>query len=635
LIVNIVFASHTLERWRRPHPLRPAVASARSVKSAASRERQNILVRGPAPDARRPRPAEDKLLQSLCIDDVEGCDPTGRKGSSAALAAAFKTARRVEGKAGSTYLIDQAVTLPPDAEFVGNGAIIKLVPGSIGFRLANPRCKLTNWIIEGNGALYAVLATSDRSEFSDNICRGDIGHFLFSTGGTNVSALRNRIEGGTAASEITTALLAEDTNGVTFSNNHFRDIMTGWAMSVRGGTENVVISGNDCRQTQWSDSIVATAGQRIFRFVLGSRVHLKRIQINGSPRSTGYTITGAGPEYAVTFSVGRKAGEVVKLVGYRGAENIQVNTGCKSISITGNYVDGTGDSGILILSPHSTVADNIVKNCGFAGIAIYAGADHATVTGNHVSDCAQMDDALSSPDFPLLSSVFAGGILISSQDVTVTGNTIENNSGTMRYGIRVNKSDMALRTDGGAAITLARNSFKGSFVDGEIFAINDTSGQRINSVVVDGPVVTYPSAIDIDQPWTNAPPSSRHFAYGGFGRSYSVRDAMVRRSGQASIRTVAGEYLDIEPREAAKLRNCVVEISFWAKNGSGESYFTVFTELRGLPFPLTATITDKSWRPYKIRFMFTDNLGPKMLLRAGAKTGFANIQNIEIVGRRL
>lgn len=578
---------------------------------------------------------EEKLLQSLCIDDVKGCDPTGKHGSSAALAAAFKAARRVVGKAGSIYLIDQTITLPPDSVFLGNGATIKLAPGSIGFRMANPRCKFADWIIEANGALYAVLNTSEDNEFSDNVCRGDVGHYLFSTGASNVLALRNRIEGETAADEITTALLAENCKGVRFSDNHFRDIMTGWAMSVRDGTENVTISGNDCRQTQWSDSLTARAGQRIFHFVLGSRVHLKRVQINGLPLSTGYTIAGAGPEYTVAFRAGRKAGEIIKLVGYRGAENIQVNTGCRSIMITGNSVDGTGDSGILILSPHSTVSNNIVKNCGFAGIAVYAGADHATVTENHVSDCAQMDDALSSPDFPLLSSVFAGGILISSQDVIVAGNTIENNSGTMRYGIRINKSDMTLRPDGGAAITLARNSFKGSFIDGKIFAINDTSGERINSVVVDGPVVSYPAAVDIDQPWTNAPPSDRYFAFGGFGRSYSIRDGLMKRAGKASIRTVAGEYLDIEPKAVAMLRNCAVEVSFWARNSSGASYFTVFTELRGLPFPLTARITDKVWKRYTIRFMFTDNLANKILLRVGADSGFANVQNIEILGRRL
>lgn len=578
---------------------------------------------------------EDNLLQSLCIDDVKGSDPTGRHGSSAALIAAFKMARQVIGKAGSTYLIDQTVTLPPDSMFLGNGATIKLVAGSIGFRMPNPHCRFADWIIEANGALYAVLNTSDGNEFSDNVCRGDVGHFLFSTAASNVLALRNRIEGETAATEITTALLAENCKGVRFSDNHFRDIMTGWAMSVRNGTEDVVISSNDCRQTQWTDSITATEGQRIFRFVLGSRVHLKRVQINGLPRSTGYTIAGAGPEYTVAFSARRKGGEIVKLVGYRGAENIQVNTGCKSVKITGNFVDGTGDSGILVLSPHSTVTDNVVKNCGFAGIAIYAGADHATVTGNRVSDCAQMDDALSSPDFPLLSSVFAGGILISSQDAIISGNTIENNSGTMRYGIRVNKSDMALRPDGGAAITLTRNSFKGTFVDGNIFAINDTTGQRINSVVVDGPLVSYPAVVDIDQPWTNAPPSGRYFAFSGFGRSYSIRDGLVKRAGKASIRTVAGEYLDIRPKAVAMLRNCAVEVSFWARNGSGASYFTVFTELAGLPFPLTARITDKVWKRYTIRFMFTDNLANTMLLRVGADSGFANVQNIEIAGRRL
>lgn len=581
------------------------------------------------------QPTEDELFQPVTIDDIEDCDPTGARGSAAAIAAAFRSARMVVGKPGSIYLIDTTVTLPPDAEFVGNGAILRIAPGGIGFRMAHPRCSFTGWVIEGNGALYAVLNTSDQNSFSDNICRGDVGHFFFSTGAIDVVAARNLVEGDTAKNEITTALLAEDCKGVTFNDNRFRDIMTGWAMSVRDGTENVVISNNDCRQTQWTDSLVATRNQRIFHFRLGSAVHLKRVQIDGLPLSTGYTITGAGPDYVVTFATGRPEGEVLKLVGYRGAENIQINAGCKSVSIVRNLVDGTGDSGILVLSPHVTVADNIVRNCGYAGIAIYSGGDHATVTGNHISDCAQMDDGRSSPDFPLLSSVFAGGILISGEDVMVSNNVIENNSRTMRYGIRINKSDMTLRSDGEAAIRLSDNVFKGDFADGRIFAINDTMGERINSVAIDGPAVAYPAQIDIDQPWIHTPRSSEYFAYDGFGKTFAIRDTLIRRSGSASIRTVAGEYIDIKPLAIALLRNCAVEIDFWAKNTSGSSYFSIFTELGGLPFPLTATITDKTWRNYTMRFMLTDNLASAVLLRIGSTSGFANFQNIRISGKRL
>lgn len=566
---------------------------------------------------------------------MPGCDPTGIKGSSAAIASAFAMAKQVVGKSGSTYLVEQTVTLPPDADLVGNGATLRIGRGGIGFRLPNPRCRISGWIIEGNGAQFAVLNASDSNEFSENVCRGDIGHFFFSVDATNVLAQGNYVEGETAATEITTALLAEGCKGVIFRRNHFRDIPVGWAMSVRDETEEVVIANNDCRQRQWSASSVAMQGQRVFRFSLGSPVHLKRVQIDGLPRTVGYTIQGKGHEYIVTFLAGRKAGEVVKLVGYRGAENIQINSGCKSISITGNFIDGSGDSGILLLSPDATITDNVIKNCGYAGIAIYSGGDHATITGNRVVDCAQMDDGHSSPDFPQLSSVFAGGILISAEDITVSGNQIDNSGGTMRYGIRINKSNMALRVDGRAAITLSNNVFRGEYPDGEIFAINDTRGERINSVVIDSTPIAYPAQIDIDQYWRNHPPSNRYFRFGGSGQTQAIRDTAIRRGGKASIRTVAGEYLDIEPLAPAKLRNCAVEIRFWAKNGSGSSYVSIFTELSGLLQPLTATITDRAWRQYTIRFIFADNLGEKLLLRIGAKSGSANIEDIEFSGRRL
>lgn len=578
---------------------------------------------------------EDKLSQSVCIEDFPGCDPTGATSSSAALALAFAASKSVVGKAGSTYLLDAATVMPAGSEFVGNFATLKVGPGATALRVSNPRCQIAGWQINGNGGLYVVHNTSDFCEFNDNFCSGNIGHYFFSSGATNVIAQRNRVDGLSATVEITTAIVAENCRGVTVSGNHFRNILIGWAIQLRNGTQNAVISGNECEQPIYDQTIVATNGQTVFNFTLGAVCPFKKAQVNGLPKSTGYTITGSGPNYTVTFDVGRTAGESIRLVGFRGAENIQVNVGCQHVAITGNLVDGTGDSGILTLGSHVAIVGNIVRNCGYVGIAVYGGVNHIVVNGNSVTNCAQHDDGLSSPDFPLLPSVFAGGILISSEDVSAVGNTIDNASGTMRYGIRVNKSDMALRSDGHAAIELGNNIFKGGYIDAKIFAPNDTTGQRINSVSVDGPIVRYPARVDLDQAWTNTPPDTAYFDFGGFGGSFALRDTSIKMGGVASLKTVPGEYMDCLVVGAGMFRNCAVEISFLAKNNSGSSYVEVYTNLGGLLFPLRVTITDTAWRQYTIPFLLTANLNDDMLIRAGGVTGFANIQHFDIIGRRL
>ncbi len=536
---------------------------------------------------------------------------------------------------GDVYLLDESVIVPARREIIGNGAALKLAPKVVGLRLQGDGCVVAEWKIIGNDGLYAVLNTGRFNAFNGNLCTGDIGHFFFSTGAENITATGNQVDGLSASREITVAILVENSRNITIANNQFRQIPVGWGVQVRGGSERFTIANNSFLQTQWTDSRSAQAGQTVFRFLLGSPCHLKKVQIDGRPLSAGYTIEGSGSEYLVTFAFGRRAGEVVRLVGYRGAENIQINTGSHHGIITRNTIDGTGDSGIICLGPHLEVSQNRIRNCGYAGIAIYGGQDHITIRDNIIADCAQMDDGVSSPDDPRQASVFAGAILASGEDARITGNTITNAAGTMRYAIRVNKADMAVRTDGSATITIADNRYEGDFVDGHVFAPNDTSGARVNSIAVDGELVRYPGRIDLDGAWVNAPPVGRNIRTSGFGQTWSIRDRATRTPGIASLRTIAGEYVDFTLTDAAVLRKCNVTVSFWAKAANGRSYVSVFTVLAGLPYPLTAVVTETEWKRYEISFPLTANLADAILIRCGATSGSANIQEIEIVGRRL
>lgn len=577
--------------------------------------------------------AEEPLAGEVLLRD-HGADPSGKTSAVAAFTAALAAGRRIKGTPGATYLLDASVIVPAGREIVGEGAMLWIAPNTIGLRLQKDGCTVSGWAIHGDNGLYAVLNTGRGNTFSDNVCTGNIGHFFFSTAAEHVIAKGNQVNGLSANREITTAIVVENSRNVTIVQNRFEQIPVGWSIQVRKGSENFTIADNSFTQTRWTSSRTAAAGQRKFTFILGSVCLLKKVQVNGKPLSIGYTISGKGPTYVVTFRQGRTAGETITLVGYRGAENIQITTGARNGTVIRNTIDGTGDSGIICFGSHLLVADNTVRNCGYAGIAIYGDQDHIVIRNNLIADCAQLDDGLSSPDDPRLKSVFAGGILASGEDATITGNTIVNAAGTMRYAIRINKTNMSLRADGQATITIAGNTYKGEFADGRVFAPNETSGARINSLAVDGPPVAYPGRIDLDQPWINAPPAP-HFATSGFGRVWAVRDPVVRRDGKASLRTIAGEYIDFALKEAAIFRNCNVLVSFWARAASGSSYVSVFTELDGLPYPLTAQITDRAWKRYVISFAFTPKLANTILIRCGAKSGSANIQHIAVEGFRL
>lgn len=576
----------------------------------------------------------DQSAGAVSLRD-HGADPSGATSSVAAFTAALATGRIVMGAPGDVYLLDAPVNVPAGRALIGNGATLKISPNAIGLKIAQDECHVSGWSIQGNGGRYAVLNTGRRNTFSDNICTGNIGHFFFSTGADYVTVTGNRVEGLSASAEITTAIVMENSQNITVKNNHFEQIPVGWSIQIREGSSNFVVDNNSFLQSKWVDCRTATAGQRVFHFRLGSRCHLKKVQVNGRPLSLGYVITGAGPSYMVVFQSGRSAGDVIALVGYRGAENIQINTGARHGLITGNKIDGTGDSGIICLGSYLTVTENTVRNCGYAGIAIYGDQNHIAVTNNTIADCAQLDDGRSSPDDPRVASVFAGAILAGGEDATITGNRITNDAGTMRYAIRINKTNMALHIDGDATIVISGNKISGDYADGTISAPNETTGARINSIMVDGAEVRYPGMIDFDQPWTNSPRSNDHFDVNGFGRVWAVRDTLSKMDGDASLRTVAGEYVEFTLLQAAVLRNCNITVSFWAKAVSGSSYLSVFTSLEGLLFPLTAEITGRVWKRYTIRFPLTAKLADTILIRCGATSGSANIQHITIIGHRL
>ncbi|MBB3693786.1 right-handed parallel beta-helix repeat-containing protein [Sphingomonas sp. BK580] len=565
-----------------------------------------------------------------------GADPSGLTSSVAALQAALAAGKRVVGTRGDVYFLDASVTVQSGSQLVGNGATIRLGRGVVGLRLSGDDCVISGWTIDGGGGLYAVLNTGARNAFLDNLCVGNVGHFLLAVGSDTVLIYGNFVDGLTADTEITTAFVAERCRDVTIRDNRFRQIPVGWSIQIRDGTNNFSVARNQFIQTQWAHSIISEQDQRVFHFTLPTRCHLKKIQLNGLPASTGYLLAQKEDgTYQVSFAFGRKRGDNVRLVGYRGAENIQINTGSHHGLIADNAIDGTGDSGIVCFGSHLNVVRNDIRNCGYAGIAIYGDQDHILIADNRIADCAQMDDGLSSPDEPKLASVFAGAILASGQDATIRGNVIDNDAGTMRYGVRINKATMALLTDGRATIRITGNTFNGEYADGRVFAPNETSGARINSITVDGALVTYPGGLDIERRWLTTPTGDAHLAISIFGRRGAISDATVRLDSPASIKTIAGEHVDIDLIDAHVFRDCNVEITFWAKAESGSSYLSAFTELEGLLFPLTAEILDPTWKQYWIRFPLTRKLADRILIRLGGTSGSANIQHLSITGRRL
>ena len=580
------------------------------------------------------RTVAQKLGEHVSVKDF-GAVGDGITNDQPAIQAAIDASQNVYFPAGEYYLATKVV-ISRQTYISAHGASVKGLAGGNAFTGRAFEITGNDVVIDGltglgNQSSYFILTSGKRTTVTNCTFRGTVGHFVLAIGAGELKVLNNTFD-GEGATEITTCVVLEGVTQGLVGGNSFTNVPVGWGVQVRQSSSSVSIVNNNFHQFRYTNSITATAGQTVFNFTLGSVVNFKGIQINGKPLSKDYTTTGTGPAYTVTFAVGRSAGEVITLVGYRGAENVQLNTSSFDITVSGNTINGTGDSGIVVLADRVAICGNIVKNAAYAGIAIYGDQNNISITGNIISDCSQLNDGLTSPDNPALSSVFTCGILLSGLDVSVVGNVIVNDSGTMLSGIRVNK----LAGDDFSSdkqIKIGSNSFRGTFAMGRVSILNDSSGQRIQSVEIsDGLITPYPEQINLDAAWTTAPTNTAYYSWSGFGGTQMTRDTTAgnRQGGVATMRTLPGEYIEANILGSGMMVNQIIKLDFWAKNSSGSSYVSLYTTLAGLPSPVTATITDTSWKQYTLLLPLTANLSSAVSLRVGGNTGAANFQHFNL-----
>lgn len=542
----------------------------------------------------------------------------------------------ISGRPGSVYQLATQITLSAGNKiFNGNNATLRGTAAMTQIIVNGNDITFERWQVVGNGATVVFLNQGSRNLWQENRFTGDVGHYIMSISAVNTRVWANAFECEND-SNVTTCVVFETCQFGIVSGNHFNGVPVGWSVQCRLSSQSITIHGNTFRQFFYQGTaITATAGQTVFTFTMSSTVNFKTVWVNGKPVSAGRTITNVGLTYTVTFSAGRSAGEVINLVGFRGAENIQINTSSFDITITGNVINGTGDSGIVVLGDRITIAGNTIKNAGYAGIALYGGQNNITITGNEIADCSLLDDGAASPDNPAIPSTFAGGIMISGSQVSVAGNVLINDSGTMTYGIRFNTVDNV--DDGGVdkAVSIGQNSFRGTFPLGEYYFINGTPGKRIQSIQLDGMQLSYPEKPNIDSVWANAPANTSYIQYSGFGATIMVRDTTVTAGGAATMKTVAGEYLDMVLLGAERFRGCVVEAIITAKaQAGGSGYFSLLSTLSGGVAGQSIPISDSSaWRRYSVTLAYPPEL-TGLTLRLGGSAGAINVADIEFRGVR-
>lgn len=557
----------------------------------------------------------------------------GATDDAAAFVAALAAHSEVRGTHGKTYLIGSMVTIGSGKTLIGNGATIKGSSGLESFKLTGDDNRVEGWDVDANGALYSFWDLGQRNAFVGNTFRGDVGHYIFCETASYPQVSGNRFD-GEGISLITTSVVFEDTLAPAASNNTFTDVEN-WCVQVRGSSSRFRVTNNTCHATEYTDEITATAGQTVFNFTLSNPCHLAGIQVDDVPYDASLTfaptIPAATPttNFTVTFGVARSAGEVVKLIAHRAAENIQVNGTASDGTITGNVCAGGGDSGIVLAGTSRRIAviGNVIKDFAYTGVSIEGGVIDCTVQGNVISGTSLVTTAIT----------YSSGILIGGDNANVSGNIIANTRDSIKYGISLNV--YSPETGSNSELTkIGPNTFFGTFTSPLIMPNMDASQRRKSVLLLDGVTTEYAERPDFDSAWTNKPADTNYWTYTLLGGTGAIRDTVVKDGGAASFKTVAAEYVDMTPTARDMFQNCIVTVSFWAKaQAAGEGYVTAYLPISGgLLSPPTVTIDDTTGRWYSMSFPVTDDIDASgFFIRIGGNAGAINVQQVSLSVTRL
>lgn len=561
-----------------------------------------------------------------------GASSNGSNDDTIPVQAATDNFEEVEFPSGKTTYVGAKVTVTTPTRFVGVGASVKSVNNPNGFagrtfEVTSSGVKFNGINFDANGCAYVILTAGYATEIEKCVFHNTCLNYIFAVSGcSDLDVISNRFECEDAES-INTCVSLQAVSGFRILDNDFVQVPVGWSVRASDASHDGQINSNRFVQTAVGATAPAAVGQTVFTFTLSTKVFFTGIQINGRPVTRGFTKTQSGNVHTVTFETPFASAALLTFLGYRGAENIQINVDSYDIEIDGNKIDGTGDSGMTLLSDRLTVTNNVVKNAAHAGIAFYGDTNQCICTGNSVIDCSQLDDGGPFAAEGLANSVFNGGILLSGRELNVANNSLINTGNTMQYGIRVNT--VSNRSDGSAnaAIQIGINNYSGTFSLGKVFMPSGSALERIENISIEGSgVMQYPAVADFDTVFPVGAPatpvSTAYIGWSGFGATISSRDTAVKLYGLASMKTYPGEYVELLTLASNMFKDTIIEIEVWAIS-TGTGYFGLLSTVGGEALSRVA-VESNTWKQYTLRVAVSDGVTAVKGIRFGSDTGNMN-----------
>ena len=417
------------------------------------------------------------------------------------------------------------------------------------------------------------------------------------------------------------------------------------------GTPNTIATPSTCTQITIQNCLFYGGG--FYVLSLGGRsLRVLNNRFTGTPgaahvaTSSGYDVLISGNQfYDINLSyvilLRNGIGMSVNNNTFDNIRNnpILVDSGAQNITIAGNVLTNTGDSGILCANDASgdvptfvTISNNVITDCPDTGIGVLYGKN-ITLTGNVLQNNGRTGTG------GYNSQIYLGG---NQQDVSVIGNTLTNTSYNpfAIYGIYALYADTGSETSQSTQMFISGNNYNGFASNRNIFIPVDSGGvtyQPAKIQIVEGATRQYPTNANLNfEAWASTLPDNitglTTFSFAGTGATCTKETSTVVYGNSAKI--VGGFAAGVLMATLTALNffqeSCVVEVTVFVKpNTAGDAgYVELGASINGgSPAPSQKVIfggDTADWRAITLRMVVgvATNLNINFVANAGSTVFF-------------
>ena len=423
------------------------------------------------------------------------------------------------------------------------------------------------------------------------------------------------------------------------------------------GVPNTIATPGTCTQVTIQNCLFYGGG--FYVLSLGGRsIRVINNRFTGTPSqahcaaSNGYDVLISGNQF---YDINLSA---VVLIRYSVGVNVSNNTfdniknnpifadtGAQNVTITGNVLTNTGDSGILCANDQAgnvptfvTISNNVVTGSPDTGIGIIYGKN-VTITGNVL----QNNGRGGTNGFN--SQIYLGG---SQEDVSIIGNTLTNTSyPDPIIGIYAFYAGTSADTTQSTQLFISGNNYSG-FANGSNISIpfgaGGTGFQPAKTQILEGASCQYPTNANLNfDAWASTLPDNisglSTFAFTGTGATCTKETSTVVYGNSAKIVGGAGAGILAATLTALNFfqEPCVVEVTVFVKpnTSSDTGYVELGASIVGGPPAPSQKITfggdNGNWRAVTLRMVVgvTTDLNIKFAADIG-KTVFFDEATVNI-----